>query len=117
MSRVTYPFALMSQLLSLPPELVSEVTTHLVVLEDLKAFSLVSSAARQLVLRSIFCNIRISPVNRSIKEAYDELNSAGTVIKHAIQYGSHVTMAICAYRIPPIYKACGGYSAVAFSQW
>ena len=49
----------MSHLLSLPPELLSEVIVYLMC-KDLKLLSLVSLTTRQLVLPSLFCNVRIT---------------------------------------------------------
>jgi hypothetical protein len=94
---------LMSHLLSLPPELISEITVRLAC-KDLKALSLVSFTTRQLVLPSLFRNVRITRrSSQSIKEAYDEMNTAGTNIKHLIQYESHVVMKIRSYGVTLIY--------------
>jgi hypothetical protein len=65
----------MSHILSLPPELVLQIIL-LLPRKDLRSFSLVSSAARQLVLPSLFCQVSVSHGAESIKEAYDELNNA-----------------------------------------
>jgi hypothetical protein len=93
----------MSHLLSRPPELISEITVCLVC-KDLKALSLVSFTTRHLALPSLFRNVRITRrSSQSIKEAYDEINSAGTNIKHVIQYESHVIMKIRSYGVTPIY--------------
>jgi hypothetical protein len=80
---------IMSHLLSLPPELISEITVRLAC-KDLKALSLVSFTTRQLVLPSLFRNVhwRIASGSQSFKEAHDEIINAGTKIKHAIQYES-----------------------------
>ena len=76
----------MSHLLSLPLELISEITVHLAC-KDLKALSLVSFTTRQLVLPSLFRNVHWHIASGS-KEAHDEIINAGTKIKHAIQYES-----------------------------
>ena len=93
----------MSHLLSLPPELLSEVIVYLTC-KDLKAPSLVSLTTRQFVLPSLFRNVHITRgSSQSIKKAYDEMNDAGTNIKHVIQYESHVVVKIRAYGVTPIY--------------
>jgi hypothetical protein len=92
----------MPHLLFLPPELISEITVHLTC-KDLKALSLVSLTTRQLVLPSLFRNVHIRSGSESIKEAYDAMNSAGTNIKHVIQYESHVIVKICTYGVTPFY--------------
>ncbi|KIM90817.1 hypothetical protein PILCRDRAFT_1065 [Piloderma croceum F 1598] len=76
----------MSHLLSLPPELISEITVRLAY-KDLKALSVVSFTTRQLVLPSLFRSVlwNISSGSQCIKEAHDEVNNAGTKIKHVIQ--------------------------------
>jgi hypothetical protein len=91
----------MSQLSSLPPEIFSKVTAHLTC-KDHKALSLVSSTTRELVLPSLFRNVRIRKRNESIKEAHDKMDSAGTEIKHVIQYDFHIIVQIRTYGVIPI---------------
>jgi hypothetical protein len=76
---------LRAHLLSLPPEVFSQVTI-LLSRKDLRALSLLSSAARQLVLPSLFCKVHLREgAAERMKEACDELNDAGSEIKHAIK--------------------------------
>jgi hypothetical protein len=71
----------MSQVLSLPTELVWKIAIFLP-LKDLRAFSLTSSAARQLVIPSLFHNVRLPLArSRTPEKACDELNSAVIQIK------------------------------------
>lgn len=77
---------LMPHLLSLPSEIISEITI-LLFRKDLLAFSLLSLAARQLAVPSLFRNVCLQGRRGagSIKESCKVLHAAGDRIKHAIK--------------------------------
>ena len=76
----------MPQLLSLPPEIVSEIII-LLSRKDLGAFSLLSLAARQFAIPLLFCNVTVHLWKRvgSIEKTCDKINGAGDQIKHAVK--------------------------------
>jgi hypothetical protein len=73
-----------SHLLSLPPELISNVTIFLP-RKDLLTFSLLSSAARLVVLDSLFRNVTLNERRGDIQPACEALSCVGETIKHAIR--------------------------------
>jgi hypothetical protein len=72
---------IMPTLLSLPPEILLRITI-LLSRGDLRTFSLLSWAARQHAIPSLFSNVRLGP---NIQAACDELNSVGNDIKDVIK--------------------------------
>jgi hypothetical protein len=71
----------MPTLLLIPREILSQITI-LLSRGDLRTFSLLSWAARQHAIPSLFSNVRLGP---NIQAACDELNGVGNNIKDVIK--------------------------------